>query len=368
MTPPSVDMSSVKRVLIIKLSAFGDIIHALPVSVALGESFPHIELTWAVEEIFAPLVSGNPFISNVLTLPKIKSKDLKTASFRRDYFGKLKDVRSRSFDLTLDLQGLTKSALIAAASGAKVRLGYHWLREAAGLVERPIPRRTESVHIVDQYLDVARYLGAHPGTPRFPFHIPDSDRIHVDEILEEGGLESGKPFVSVNPASALKIKEWPPERYAELMDRLHETSGALSVLVTADSSVAERVKSFAKRPFVNLANRTTLKQLAEVLRRSAVHICGDTGSAHLAAAMEVPVITLIGPTDADRICAYGQRENVIQHTKLCGSACDWHHCQFVAPKCMQGISVKEVAVKAESIMVSVLSHSRATSGARLPNP
>ena len=342
MTPYPVDMSAVKRLLIIKLSAFGDIIHALPVSAALGEAFPHIELTWAIEEVFAPLVIGNNYIANLLTLPKIKSKDLRSSTFRKDYFGKLKDVRSRSFDLTLDLQGLTKSALIAAASGAKVRLGYHWLREAAGLVERPIPRQTESVHIVDQYLDVARFLGAKVERPVFPFHISAEDRNLVSMLLGEAGLQPDTPFACINPASALKIKEWPAERYAKLIDALYDAQGLTSVLVTADSSVAERVKSYTTRPFVNLATQTSLKQLAEVLRRSAVHICGDTGSAHLAAAMNVPVITLIGPTDADRICAYGQRENVIRHTNLCGSECTWHRCQFIEPKCMLGITVGEV--------------------------
>ena len=342
MIPPAVDMSLVKRILIIKMSALGDIIHALPVSAALGESFPHIELTWAVEESFAPLVTGNPYIKNVLTLPKIKSKDLRSLRFHREYFSRLKDVRARSFDLTLDLQGLTKSALIATASGAKIRLGYHWLREAAGFLESAVPRRPKSVHIVDQYLDVAHFLGAKIGPPKFPFHIPLEDKAYVDDLLRECGLKEDEPFVCINPASALKIKEWSAKNYAELMDSLCDTASLKSVLITADKAAAERVKSFSKRPFINLANRTNLKQLAEVLRRSAVHICSDTGSAHIAAALNRPVITLIGPTDADRICAYGQAQNAIRHTDLCGSSCDWHHCQYAEPKCMTAIKVQEV--------------------------
>src|SRR5690348_6627722 len=131
MIPPEVDMGSVRRVLIIKLSALGDIIHALPVSAALKASFPHVELTWAVEEGFAPLVAGNPFLSHILTLPKVRGRQLRSPAFHREYFRRLRDVRMRRFDLTLDLQGLTKSAVVAAASGARLRLAYHWLREAA---------------------------------------------------------------------------------------------------------------------------------------------------------------------------------------------------------------------------------------------
>ena len=105
MTPPDVDMGSVGRVLIIKLSAFGDIIHALPVAAAIKESFPQVEITWAVEEAFAALVAGNPTIDHVLTLPKVRGKQLRSASFHRDYFLRLRDVRMRRFDLTLDIAG-----------------------------------------------------------------------------------------------------------------------------------------------------------------------------------------------------------------------------------------------------------------------
>src|SRR5437870_4091281 len=102
MIPPTVDMASVRRVLIIKLSALGDIIHALPVSAALGKAFPHLELTWAVEEAFTPLLSGNPFLSHILTLPKVRGHHLRSPSFHRDYFRRLRDVRDRRFELTLD--------------------------------------------------------------------------------------------------------------------------------------------------------------------------------------------------------------------------------------------------------------------------
>jgi heptosyltransferase-1 len=342
MTPPAIDMASARRVLIIKLSSLGDIIHALPVSAALHEAFPHLELTWAVEEGFAPLVSGNPCLAHILTLPKLRGRQLRSPSFHRDYFRRLRDVRSRRFDLTLDLQGLTKSALVAAASGARVRLGYHWLREAATFFERPIPRRPQSVHIVDQYLDVARFLGADVAKPKFPFFIPRADAEAVDVMLEEGGLRKGTPFAAINPASALVIKQWDAVKYAELIDLLYVQFGLTSVLVTADKSVAAQVAAMVKHSFVNLAGRTNLKQLAAVVKQSVVHICGDTGSGHLAAAFGTPVVALVGPTDADRLCPYGQRNNVIRHSNLCGAKCSWHHCQFQHPRCLEAISVAEV--------------------------
>jgi len=350
MTPPDVDMGSVGRVLIIKLSAFGDIIHALPVAAALKASFPHIELTWAVEEAFAPLVAGNSSIDHILTLPKVRGKQLRSASFHRDYFLRLRDVRKRRFDLTLDLQGLTKSAVVAAASGARLRLAYHWVREAASLFERAVPREPGSVHVVDQYLDVARFLGAAVGSPQFPFAISEQDEAAVEAMLANQGIERGARFVSVNPASAVAIKQWGAQNYAALLDRLDSQLGLKSVVVTADKTVAAQVLAHATRPFANLAGRTNLKQLGAVIRRSAAHVCGDTGSGHLAAALLTPVIALIGPTDADRMCPYGQRGNVIRHADMCGVSCSWHHCQYSAAKCMESIAVDEVVDRIEQVL------------------
>lgn len=347
MNSSAVDMASVQRVLIIKLSALGDIIHALPVSSAIKKAFPHVELTWAVEEGFEPLLIGNPYLSHILSLPKINARLLRSPAFHREYFQRLRDVRSHRFDLTLDLQGLTKSALLAAASGARVRLGYHWLREASTIFERPIPRREESIHIVDQYLDVARFLGAPVEKVDFPFHIPESDKVKVSEMLSNGGIDSSTPFISINPASALAIKQWSAEKYGTLIDCMKGRLGISTVLVTADKIVAGHVAASAKSPFVNLVGRTNLKQLARVLQLSALHICGDTGSAHLAAALGCPVIALIGPTDADRTCPYGQREHVIRRNELCGNSCNSHHCQFPIPRCLNAIQIDDVFSEAQ---------------------
>ena len=121
------DMSHVERILIVKMSAMGDIIHALPVSAALKKTFPHIELYWAVEEVFAPLVEGNPALTGIVRLPKMSGRNLKSPGAWADCFGRLRALRQTRIDLTIDLQGLTKSAIVAWATGSRVRLGYHWL-------------------------------------------------------------------------------------------------------------------------------------------------------------------------------------------------------------------------------------------------
>ncbi len=328
-----------KRVLIVKMSAMGDIIHALPVSAALKDRYPHLEIVWAVEKPFAPLLEGNPCLSGIVALPKLKLRFPTAFGALSQHMRLVREQCGGPIDLAIDLQGLTKSALVARASGAPVRLGYHWLREAAPFLEKPVPRRPESIHIVDQYLDVARALGADSEVVRFPLTIPEADEAAVEQLLTEAGC-SATGFVSINPASARPVKEWDASRFGALMDTLHESVPC--VLVTADAAVAERVRATTTRPFVNLAGRTSLKQLAGVLRRSAAHVCGDTGSGHVAAALGTRVVSLMGPTDADRACPYGQRSSTITHHDLCGSGCDGKRCEFGAPRCMNAIEVADV--------------------------
>lgn len=343
-------MRSVERILIVKLSSFGDIVHALPVSAAIKKSFPHIQLSWAVEEVFYPLLEGNPYLDSIVRLPKANSKKLKTLSFYKDYLAKIAPLRNPGYDIVLDLQGLTKSAVVARYARAKHRIAYHWVREVAGLFVKPIPRNPENIHIVDQYLDVARFLGANIENPVFPLHIPEQDAKSVEKMLVEGGWSKDTPLVAINPASAKALKEWETSKFALLVNKLYQENSVQSVLVTADKKVAERVASEITVPFINLSGKTNLKQLAEVLRQSDLHLCSDTGSGHLAAALEKPVVALIGPTDTDRICPYRQRENVVQHREHCGERCTWHQCQYPQPKCMQAITVDEVYQKITTIL------------------
>lgn len=340
-----VDLNQVRRVLIIKMSALGDIVHALPVSAALKQTYPHLELSWAVEEMFAPLVAYNPYLHKVFKLPKMSGRRLRSGKAWRECVKKLNGIRQENFEVTLDLQGLTKSATVAAWSGAKVRLGYHWLRELAPLMEAPVPQQPGSVHIVDQYLDVARFLGAEPRRVQFPLVVPDEDEQAVTQMLREGGIAEGAPFIAVNPASAQRIKMWGVEKYGGLLDAVSEELGLPAVLVTADAEVAAQVAANTRLPFLNLARRTSLIQLVGVLQRCSAHVCGDTGSGHIAAALERPVVSIMGPTNPERLSPYGQQACVIRRAEQCGAGCDAHHCEFATPRCLQAVQVEDVIDK-----------------------
>src|SRR5437763_1276090 len=136
------DLRDLRRVLIIRLSSIGDVIHALPVSAALGEAYPHLELTWLVEEMSAEVVTGNPYLKEVIVIPRSRWKRgrMRSPQVWREYLAFLADLRRRRFDLSLDLQGYAKSGLLALAAGAPYRFGWWRLREGAAWVSHALPR------------------------------------------------------------------------------------------------------------------------------------------------------------------------------------------------------------------------------------
>src|SRR5579883_3466398 len=146
------DLRSVRRLLIIRLSSIGDVTHALPISAALGDAFPHLEISWVVEEMSAEIVMGNRYLREVFVIPRGRWKKgrWKSPQVWREMAAFYADLRRRKFDVSLDLQGYAKSAPVALAAGAPHKLGWWSLKDGANLVSRALPRRPESEHRVEQ--------------------------------------------------------------------------------------------------------------------------------------------------------------------------------------------------------------------------
>ncbi|HZO90774.1 MAG TPA: glycosyltransferase family 9 protein [Chthonomonadaceae bacterium] len=345
------DLHNVRRLLIIRLSSIGDVVHALPLSAALAEAYPHLELSWVVEEMSAEVVTGNPYLKEVIVVPRGRWRQgrLRSPHVWSEYLAFLAGLRQRRFEVTLDLQGYGKSALMALAAGAPYRLGWWRLRDGAGLVSRALPRRPESAHRVDWFLDVARALGVEPKTVRFPLSIPDVARAQVAARLCAAGIAPQRPYAVLNPATGNEVRRWGAERYAELAAGLASRFGLPSVLIGSgkDRPICEEVITRARQKMerasplasatnaeaplepVSLAGQTNLKELAALLEGCAVQVCGDTGSAHIAAALGRPTIGLYGPTDPAHAGPWGQSENVLSHRALCHADCTVRQCAFV---------------------------------------
>ncbi|MCS6949359.1 MAG: glycosyltransferase family 9 protein [Armatimonadota bacterium] len=351
-----VDMHQVQRVAIVKLTSIGDVVHALPVSAALKRTFPHLQLTWIVEERCAEMVTGNPYLHEVIPVP---GKAWRHGAWHprtwQDVRRLLNTLRSRHFQLTLDLQGLLKSAVVAWLTGAPLRIGYHWQREGAWLFNRVVPKEPTSVHAVQEYLDVARFLGAETEPVEFPLYIPPEADEKVLTLLKQEGISTPEGFLSINPSAGQPYKRWRMERWAEVISHIHRRYGLPVVLVgsRADRPLVQEIRRQTNAPFVDMVGRTNLKELAALLRRSAVHLCADTGSAHISVALGRPVIGLYGPTNHLRTSPYGQEHRLLTHKHECPI------CQAQPRRehsdCMDRITVTEVMQMLERTLSEVTS-------------
>ncbi len=287
--------------LVSRLSSLGDVICTLPVVAALKDGFPDAKITWVVDPRFAGIVECCPLVDSVIReRPKLK-------------IGALPKVQGE-FDVALDMQGLLKSALIIATANAKRKVGYHWQREGSWLFsERIIPDPT-SIHIVDQYVDVARAVGGIADEAQFKLEPHENDVPNVQAKLADAGVSG--PYWIINPGAAWVTKRWPAPSFGAICDWLSER-GIAPVLIggptEADKETARSVIEHCTKPVANLCGQTSVRELVALLASAKGHVGGDTGSSHLAAALGIPAIGLYSITKPARSCPYGQIQRCLYH-------------------------------------------------------
>lgn len=344
MMPP--DLKQAQKLLIVKLSSIGDIVHALPVAASLKRSFPHLHLGWVVEDRNLQVVQGTRCIDELIVIPHKKRKQGGLRQLWHEFRPIIRDLRAKKYEIAVDLQGLFKSGIWAWLSGARVRLGAHRMREGTRYLLKRVPGRPTSIHVVDQYLDAAHWLGAQPEPVEFPLHIPEEARQEVVQLLKEMDITS--PFISLNPSAGRDWKRWEITRFADLTDRIEQFMGIPTVFVggPGDKPLHDQLLKAKQRPLRSLIGRTNLKEVMAIVELSAVHVCGDTGTAHVAAALKVPCVSIFGPTDPDRTGPYGQRERVLCKRNEC------LRCQqndYPHDDCMHLVSVEEVYERVQRV-------------------
>ena len=306
-----------KNILVIKLSAIGDVIHALPVAAAIKDTYPQAHLTWVVEPPAYELVKAVPCIDEIVLFRKKEFKSLR--GFWSNFRPLRRVLHSRSYDVSLDLQGLFKSAAIARVAGAKLRLGTANMRELSSKVSQPVIGPNANGHIVERYLDVARRIGCQTDKARFPLEITEEVQRSAAKTLVEAGMQPNNPYVVLAVGANWPNKRWPVKSYAALSDWLYSRN-LIPVIIgggAVDGNIAETIEQATEIPPVNIIGKTTLPELAHVLQKAKAVVGGDTGPVHLAAGLKTPTIMLMGPTDANRNGPYGQPEHAIETNRPC---------------------------------------------------
>jgi heptosyltransferase-1 len=275
------------RILVVRLGAMGDILHALPAVASLKHSYRGARVTWLVKPQWAPLLEGNPFVDRLVLL-------------RRDFPGGLyrtwRDLQSESYDFAVDFQGLLQSAFLASLAHPDRIFGFHHsqLRERAAGIFYSVKMLSAAPHVVDRNLDLATAAGAASVLHAFP--------------LPPGSPEGQLPetdFVLASPLAGWRSKQWPLEYYAVLAARLRSELGVPLVLNAPPGAAFPQVPA-------GCLHCSGLAGLIHATRRAAAVVGVDSGPLHLAAALSKPGVAIFGPTDPARNGPYGHTLQVLR--------------------------------------------------------
>jgi lipopolysaccharide heptosyltransferase I len=347
----------VARVLIIKPSSLGDIVHALPVLAGLRAAHPRAHIAWLVAKPFVAFLDGHPMLDEVIPFDrKHYGRMWRSPRAALDFLGFCLAIRRRNFDLIIDLQGLFRSGFLAWVGGAQRRVGFADARELSWLFmtqrvrgpwsSRRAPGRRDpasDVHAVEKNLHVARALGLAVDPPQFPLGLRDAESEAARALLAAAGV-SGTRFIALAPGARWESKRWPVESWAALIDRLHAGGGPTCVLLGGpdERALADAIVTRCRTKPANLIGRTSLRELTALLALAERVICCDSGPMHMTAALARPMVALFGPTNAARTGPYGRKTQVLALPLDC-SPCYARVCPLRHHACMRQLSVEQVA-------------------------
>ncbi|MDD5011211.1 MAG: lipopolysaccharide heptosyltransferase I, partial [Phycisphaerae bacterium] len=295
------------KILIIKPSALGDIVQAMPAACRLAKSFPDAEIHWFVRPEYSALLENHPSVHNAVIFDRTKLGKwwYKPAAFA-ELVRLIRQLRSEKYDIVFDFQGRFRSAIFAYFSGCKQRIGITPTQEITSpFYTKKI--RQMSPHLVDFFLDMACSAGAQRGKADFGLKPTQQAVNEIRKILSEHKINSDNYAVLV-PAATVEAKKWPIENFAELARKIYEKykCSIVAVGVESEKQTAEQLQALTDIPVINLAGRTNLRQLIALLASAKIVIGNDTGPAHIAAALGTPMAMIFGFTNPARVGPYAR--------------------------------------------------------------
>lgn len=299
-------LPAVQRILLVKMSAIGDVVLATPVATALRRRFPAAHIGWLVEDRNQPILAYNPDVDEVIVWRKAELQTLwrrnKAAAWRqqRDF---VRTLRASRWDLAIDLQGLLKSAVLTYLSGARWRIGPHSGSEGSRFFYTHrafLPPERWGVYAGERYCAMLEGLGWKGESPPLRLVWSSEEEAFADRFLSRHGVTSAHLLVSLCPAAAPKFftKFWFPARWAAVADGLQREFGARVLFhgAPSDRPLVESIVRHMATPPIVATGQTTLLQAAALLQRSHLCVSMETGLQHFAVAVGTPVVVLLGPT------------------------------------------------------------------------
>jgi lipopolysaccharide heptosyltransferase I len=334
-----------RRILVIKLSAFGDVIHALPLLHRLRSRYPQAQIDWLVMAGNAEIIRSHPALDRVVVFDDTAWRRPRRLGPQalRDVVAFGRALRAARYDLVIDLQGQLRSAVCALLAGAPVRIGFErpharareaatgipaarrrraWTgaREGAWLAyTHTVPVESADLHAVDRYLRAGDLLGCAPAAADFAFPIAPEAAAGAAALLRRHGIEPGgePPFVLLAPGTVWDTKQWTPDGFAAVAR--HVLKRGMPVVLVGAGRDRDACRAVAERApgVIDLCGRTSQGELAAITRFAAAVVANDSGPMHLAVALGRPTVAIFGPTDPRWAGPYGQPEAVVAAGVAC---------------------------------------------------
>ena len=371
------------RILLIKPSALGDVVHTLPVLVKLRARYPRTQIDWLITPENAEVVRYHPALSNVVLFARrdFSKRGRRWRAFL-SFFDLLKQIRSAKYELIIDMHGQVRSAFFALISGARVRIGFdrpvkrgltvsaeHALknipnhgwrgaREGSWIAyTHRIPIPTLDVHAIDRYLWVAPLLGLDDNPPDLTIHLSPQATSKVNRLLKEQGVPVSKPLVVLVPGTIWETKHWTIEGFAGVARQFLRDGFAVALVGTNRDQLRCRQIAAAAPGTCDLSGKTTPADLAALIRRAEVAVTNDSGSMHVAASLGKPMVSVFGPTNPVHIGPYERPESVVRVDLPC-SPCNYRRlsqCPF-DHACMKQVTSTMVVERVRKILSTAKSH------------
>jgi len=364
-----------RKILLIKLSAVGDVVHTIPVLNKLRRRYPAARLDWLINPAIAKLLRQHSAITNIIEFAREQwSSPWRLAPYV-SYAQLAATLRGNRYDLVVDMHGQFRTAILTLATGAPVRIGFDrprarvwdasprempqqarkhaWqgAREGSWLAyTHHIPVPTLDRHAVDRYLDVGPILGLDEDPADFSFPISLDANSRLESLLHRRGVGGGA-IVTIAPGTVWETKHWGSDKFAEVARHFIGKSFAVVLIGShSERTVCEQVAKLAPGT-VNLAGMTALDELAALIRRSTIAVTNDSGPMHLAVALNRPVVSIFGPTDPVWIGPYQRADAVLKAALPCSPCylrrldqCRHDHA------CMEKVSPLAVIARAENTL------------------
>jgi lipopolysaccharide heptosyltransferase I len=351
-----------KKILVIKPSSLGDILHTFPAVSIIADNFPKAEIHWLANKSFSPLLQFHPNVTQTIEFPR---KELgNPIKFPKYFFSLIQQLKSNKYDLVIDFQGLMRSAFFTKAAKAKQTVGFAKPRESSAVffyskkihIPENIQHAVErNVYLACQALNINtdtffyKQNKSSVANIAFPkLNINSTLQSSVQKLLIQNGIQHNDKIIGISPVTRWISKNWPPKFFAQVLFHIKKDFPNIKFVIIGSendrNAANEIINNFSDNDIVSLAGKTSVAQLFELIRTFDLLIANDSGPVHIASALSIPVFCMFGPTFPEKTGPYGNiHENFIADINCAG--CLKRKCIEHNYKCHQAISPEFVAEK-----------------------